>query len=356
MRPFRSITELLCGPAIAITGRSDHSTAGKAGASARAPAPRPDGPFRRDLRSLAGFLGLGMFGLAVLLAGLVLDATMHAANPDLAHQEGLFTLSNPGHLLLFVGLVEVVVGMVGATWTLLGLTMDRRRSRPAACLLLVGMAWITTLSVVVLSPVAVAGSATDRAGHVNTSADDHAHVVGSCSPTPAQLGAAARLIADTRVGLARFAGLRAALAAGYAPFRRGREPLKHYFNPAYVTDGRVLDPTRPEGLLYALTARGPVLVAAVYLMNHAGEPGRAVGGCLTAWHAHSDFCSTNPARGMVSGLRASSGRCPRGQVPWAAPPMLHTWVVDIPGGPFAAHGAAKDVFRQLRATPRPGAA
>ena len=40
--------------------------------------------------------------------------------------------------------------------------------------------------------------------------------------------------------------------------------IRHYFNPGDVTDGRVLDPARPEGLLYAFTARGPVLVAAVF--------------------------------------------------------------------------------------------
>jgi hypothetical protein len=34
--------------------------------------------------------------------------------------------------------------------------------------------------------------------------------------------------------------------------------------------------------------------------------------------------------------------------------MLHTWVIDVPGGPFARHGRASAVFRQLQATPRPG--
>jgi hypothetical protein len=356
MRAFRGITELLCGPAVAITGRSDHPGVHRAGAPARGSAPRPGGLGRRGLGGLAGFLGLGLFGLAVLLAGVILDAAVHAGNPDLAHQEGLFTLSNPGHLLLFVGIVEVAVGMVGATWTLFGITMDRRRSRPAACLLLVGMAWMTTLLVVVVNPVAIAGSATDRAGPVHASADGHAHAVGSCSPTPAELGAAARLIADTRVGLARFADRRTALAAGYAPHGHAREAIKHYFNPAYVTDGRVLDPARPEGLLYANTARGPVLVAAAYLMNRAGEPGRAVGGCLTRWHVHENLCSSDPDGGMITGSRVRGGLCPRGQAPWAAPPMLHTWVIDVPGGPFAAHGRASEVFRQLRTTPRPSAA
>jgi hypothetical protein len=64
-----------------------------------------------------------------------------------------------------------------------------------------------------------------------------------------------------------------------------------------VTDGRVLDPTWPEGLLYAHTAREPVLVAAVYLMNRAGEPGRAVGGCLTHWHVHDKPVLERPGQG-----------------------------------------------------------
>jgi hypothetical protein len=114
----------------------------------------------------------------------------------------------------------------------------------------------------------------------------------------------------------------------------------------------VLDVTRPEGLLYAYTDRGPVVVAAVYLMNRAGEPGRAVGGCLTRWHVHDDLCSSDPANGMITGVRTRGGRCPPGQVSWTAPPMMHTWVIDIPGGPFAHRFSGGAVFRQLHATPR----
>lgn len=360
MRPLRTITDLLCAPAIAITGGPDRPAAHQNGAPARPSVPGPGGRRRRNLRRLAWFLGLGLVGLAVLLAGLILDAVLHARNPELAHQESLFTLSNPGHLLLFVGMVEVTVAMVGAAWTVLGLTMDPRRSRPARCLLLVGMAYVVTLSVVALNRFAIADSPTAErqgAAHVHASVNDQAsqsaHPVGTCQPTPAQSDSAARLVADTRRGLARFVDLRDARAAGYAPHHRAREAVKHYFNPAYVTDGRVLDPARPEGLLYAYTARGPVLVAAVYLMNRAGEPGTAVGGCLTEWHAHAHLCSSDPDNGMITGVRNRSGACPPGQIPWAAPPMLHTWVIDIPGGPFAAHGSASAVFRQLQATPRP---
>jgi hypothetical protein len=360
MRPVRTITDLLFAPAVAITGRPDRPTTHRGGVPGGRPGPGPGGSSGRDLRGLSRFLGLGLAGLAVLLTGLIWDAGMHADNPDLAHQEGLLTLSNPGHLLLFVGIVAVTVGMVGALWTRLGLGTDPRRSRRARGLLLVGAAYIATLSVVALNRSATAESTAHQhgVGHVHASADDHeanppAHATGSCQPTSAQLAAATRLITDTRRGVARFAVLQAALGAGYAPNHPLPSAIKHYFNPASVTDGRVLDPARPEGLLYANTARGPVLVAAVYLMNRAGEPGRAVGGCLTGWHPHNNLCSRDPGRGLVTGVRRPGGRCPPGQVPWAAPRMLHTWVIDIPGGPFAGHTPIAAIFRQLQATPRP---
>jgi hypothetical protein len=252
--------------------------------------------------------------------------------------------------------------MAGALWARLGLAADPRRPRRARALLL-GMAYVTALSVTSLNRAAVAEAAhAHGAGHVHAAGVDLGLAAGhddegqdaadSCRPTASQLLAAAALVADTRRALTRFADLPDALAAGHAPHRREPQAVGHYFIATYVTDGRVLDPTRPEGLLYAFTDRGPVVVAAVYLMNRPDEPGRAVGGCLTRWHGHGNLCSSDPAHGLITGVLDESGRCPPGQVPWAVPPMLHTWVIDIPG-PFARHAGISTVFRQLHATPRP---
>jgi hypothetical protein len=128
--------------------------------------------------------------------------------------------------------------------------------------------------------------------------------------------------------------------------------IKHYFDLAAILDGQILDPTKPEGLMYAHTDRGPVLVAAVWMMREPREPGEAVGGCLTRWHEHDNLCSADPSRGLITGLREPGGACAQGQEPWRPPVMLHTWIVDVPGGPFAHHVDTGTVLWEIGATPR----
>jgi hypothetical protein len=106
----------------------------------------------------------------------------------------------------------------------------------------------------------------------------------------------------------------------------------HLENKAFKSDGRVLDPQRPEMLVYAISGGRATLLGVVYLMERAGQAGPEPGGPITRWHAHN-LCLTllPPGFGAVSPF----GGCPPLAVAVTIPEMMHVWVVDNPAGPFA---------------------
>jgi hypothetical protein len=105
----------------------------------------------------------------------------------------------------------------------------------------------------------------------------------------------------------------------------------HLDNKAYKNDGRILDPTRPETLVYAISGGRATLLGALFVMEQAGQPGPAPGGPLTHWHAHN-VCVTllPPGFGLVSPF----GGCPGLALNITTPEMMHVWVVDDPAGPY----------------------
>lgn len=152
--------------------------------------------------------------------------------------------------------------------------------------------------------------------------------------TPAQAAAAAALLAETKSALTRYQDWHVAWAAGYRPGGPQNTPSTHWMNQAYVDAGYVLDPNRPQGLVYANTKRGPVLLGAMFEMKHLGQFGPDPGGPLTAWHEHQDICFT--PFGFEFSLMTPTATCPIGSVDISVPPMLHVWIVSNPrGGPFA---------------------
>jgi hypothetical protein len=120
-------------------------------------------------------------------------------------------------------------------------------------------------------------------------------------PTLEQVEAAARFAGATKAGIARYEDPQAAMADGYRPEGPMIGMERHYKNKAYEKDGRVLDPERPELLVYASKGERNVLLGAAYLMPKASTPGPQIGGSLTRWHAHN-ICVTllPPAFGLVS--------------------------------------------------------
>jgi hypothetical protein len=173
---------------------------------------------------------------------------------------------------------------------------------------------------------------------------DHHHGAGSVtgmielptsdeSPTPEQEAAAAKLAADTAAGIAKYADVNVALADGYRPFGSANATLVHYTNHRYEKDGRILDPTRPETLVYAGTPNGPLLLGAMYSLPDLDRTPPDVGGPLTVWHVHANVC-IGPLPPFLIGLLTPFGTCPFGSFNIVTGAMIHVWTVPWSGGPY----------------------
>jgi hypothetical protein len=180
-------------------------------------------------------------------------------------------------------------------------------------------------------------------GHTGEHSHEHDHAARaqagvimrpllSDHPTAAQQQAAERLAEATRVASARYATLDAALRAGYTLPKPATGTDVHLENKAFGRDGRVLDPQRPEMLVFDIDNGRATLLGVVFVMEQAGRPGPDPGGPITRWHAHN-ICLTAlpPGFGIVSPF----GSCPALSISVTSPEMMHVWIVDNPAGPFA---------------------
>src|SRR5437870_11764432 len=159
------------------------------------------------MRRTAAFMSAGLAGVVALLGGLALDAYLHAEDPTLVHREGIFTLSNPGHVLLGIGIALVVVGVVGAAYTTLPSGVWVRRGLLGGALALI----------VVSGDIAGWAASVERSASSPSDTAAHGTSATARQPTAAELEAAARLVTETKAAVARYATLQAAVAAGYVP-------------------------------------------------------------------------------------------------------------------------------------------
>jgi hypothetical protein len=151
--------------------------------------------------------------------------------------------------------------------------------------------------------------------------------------TEQQVAAANKLYDDTEAAIAPYRDWHMAWAAGYRPAGPQSMPSTHWMNQRYIDAGYVMDPRHPQGLVYANTRHGPVLLGAMFQMRNIGTFGPDPGGPLTAWHQHQNICFT--PFGFEFSFMSPTVTCPLGSIDISAPPMLHVWIVDNPGGRFA---------------------
>jgi hypothetical protein len=156
--------------------------------------------------------------------------------------------------------------------------------------------------------------------------------IAGTPPTRAQQLAAAELADQTKAATARYAGLSVALADGFRPTQGLTGYEVHLANKVNMNDGHILDPAHPQALVYAITDGRATLLGVLFQMPYAGQSGPTPGGPITSWHAHNICLSAwPPGIGIVSPF----GGCPPFSVDTTTAEMMHVWVVDNPGGPFA---------------------
>ncbi len=163
---------------------------------------------------------------------------------------------------------------------------------------------------------------------------------GTPGVTPEQQAAAENLIAVTLVRLPQWADYRTAEAAGFHSIGDGITGAEHYIQWDWINDGVILDPDRPESLVYQPQPDGSKkLVSAMYMLADTVplENVPNIGGALMQWHIHDNLCFTNdPVAPRVAGVISSGGTCTPPLTKFRPAPMIHVWITSHPCGPFAA--------------------
>ncbi len=151
-------------------------------------------------------------------------------------------------------------------------------------------------------------------------------------PTPDQLAAADDLVERCYA---------AALRHGWHEYDRGLADgyravdTYHYRNDEFMLDDHVLNPDRPDVLMYYPTPPDGEqrLAGFMFYARNRQARGPQIGGPLTIWHYHSWL----RPQCVVDGLSVNwsvDGKCKRGVPSQYSGEMLHVWLVDHPQGAF----------------------
>ncbi len=123
-----------------------------------------------------------------------------------------------------------------------------------------------------------------------------------------------------------------ALAQG---FQVDRVNGSHFPNLKNMFDDVILDPDRPEWLIFNDSPDGKVLTGFMFFTRKLEEVGPTPGGALTQWHYHPFPVPRCAIQGIWTVARTDDqGRCAEGEPVSRTPEMLHVWFVDHPLGRF----------------------
>ncbi|HUD71047.1 MAG TPA: hypothetical protein VMQ62_03715 [Dongiaceae bacterium] len=154
-------------------------------------------------------------------------------------------------------------------------------------------------------------------------------------PTPEQKRAADDMVQRCYESAARHGWYDFAKATADG-FRLKVSDDTHYNNIDFLFDDRVLDPDRPEYLMfYDTPTGGKVLAGFMFVPRNNMEEGPQFGGPLTRWHYHTWGSPICLVKGVLDMGTPVDGKCAAGAPSYKSPEMLHVWLLDHPQGPFA---------------------
>ena len=154
----------------------------------------------------------------------------------------------------------------------------------------------------------------------------------------------------------------AAVRNGWLDFRKGLadgyklqfKDRRHYANWEFMQDGRVLDPDRPEFLMYYGTPQGKKLAGFMFYTDQPLDRGPQIAGPLTIWHWHVWNRKACMLQGLLTvGYADDDCSCQDGDATQRSPEMMHVWLIDYRGGPFATSMSIEpEAFKKLAAKRR----
>lgn len=295
-------------------------------------------------------IALGLAGNLALLGGWVAAMTT-----GITFVEGLDQAGDPSRADT-IAAAMAAVAVLGSAVAILRPRLGLGRQT-----LLTGVGGVACIALAVVGMAAAGdpdhhgGEAADGHSHGPGGAADHAddhvevppfdpelpiNLSGIEGVTPQQQAAAENLIAATLLTLPHWEDYRVAEAEGFSSIGDGLTGMEHFINWEWAADDDVLNPAKPESLMYDTSGGGRRLVAAMY-MAAPGTPLDEVpelGGPLTQWHIHNDLCFYSPADGgpRVGSVTPPEQDCPPGMFRFPSTPMIHVWIESHPCGPFAA--------------------
>jgi hypothetical protein len=138
-------------------------------------------------------------------------------------------------------------------------------------------------------------------------------------------------------------------------FERIKDDGRHFRNTGYMLDDRILDPDRPENLMYYPTPTGKYALAGfMFFVRSRDEWGPQIGGPLTLWHYHIWKRKRCFIHDLITVAWAKNDECEEGVGLHRSGEMMHVWLIDHPRGPFATsmllpkHIVAEGVMKRRR--------